>query len=297
MGYLTGPVNNLIDYQVEFNGLLMGSPTQYEIPQGGHDFLDLASVKTMETQRIWADGSFAGPDYSDVPLPQLTVEVGGSNLTNFQANVQALRDAFTIQVSDLPLWFKMPGRPAMGMPVRVHKRSIPADWGWLGGLVTCGFQFRGPTSPAWQSVPRTVSLASSGSNVSGLVFPMFNVAAGTYVVPGVADFGGTGITASSGVLTNAGNTNAWPVVTIPGPNSGFTVQAAGGYVTYTGTLGASDSLVIDYSTGLATLNGTADRTYLLSSRQFMPVPPGGSASVFFTSPSGTCTVQTADIWR
>lgn len=297
MGYLTGPVNNLIDYQVEFNGLLLGYPTQYEIPQGGHDFLDLAAVKTMETQRIWADGSFAGPDYSDVLLPQMQVEVGGSSLTNFQANVTALRNAFTIQATDLPLWFKMPGMPVMGMPVRVHKRSIPADWGWNGGLITCAFQFRAPTSPAWQSVPRTVTLAAAGSTVSGLVFPMFNVASGTYAVPGVADFGSTGVGSSSGVLTNAGNAPAWPVVTVPGPSSGFTVQVGTGYVTYAGTLGASDSLVIDFATGLATLNGTADRTYLLTSRQFLPVPAGGSLSVFFTSPSGTCTVQTADIWR
>jgi hypothetical protein len=297
MGYLTGPVNTLTDYQVEFNGFLMGTPTAYEIPQGGHDFLDLAAVKTMETPRIWADGSFAGPDFSDVPLPQLTVEVGGANLAGFQANVAALRSAFTIQTGDLPLWFKMPGMPAMGMPVRVHKRSIPADWGWNGGLITCAFQFRGPSSPGWQSVPRTVSLSSSGAAVSGLVFPMFNVASGTYAVPGVADYGSTVVAGSSGTLTNAGNTVAWPVVTVPGPSAGFTVSLDGNQVTYSGGLQAGDVLVVDYATGLATLNGQVDRTYLLTSRMFSPVVALGTSTVFFTAASGTCQVTTADIWR
>lgn len=296
---LTQPVNTLTDFQVEYNGLLLGKGTQFRIPIGQINFLDLAPVKTMETQRIWADGSFAGPDFADVLFPQMDLKViGGGSLTQFQANLVMLRNTTTIQPVGLPLWFKVPGFPVMGILARVNKRNIPIDEGWLrAGYAICPLQFRAP-DPAWQSVPRILSLAASGATVSGLVFPMFNVASGTYVVPGVADFGASGVSSSSGQLWNSGNTPAWPLVTIPGPITGpFTVQIAGGYVTYSGALQASDTLVIDYSTGLATLNGTADRTTLLTSRQFMPVPALSTANVFFTAPSGTCTVTTADIWR
>lgn len=478
--FLTGPVNNLTDYQVEFGGLLLGNGTQFRIPLGGINFLDLGSVKTMDVQRVWADGSFAGPDFSDVLLPKLDLKIiGGGSLTQFQANVAALQAVATVQATGQGLWFKLPGFPVMGLMARVGQRSIPVDERWLrAGYTIASLQFRAP-DPAWQSVPRSLTLAASGSVVSGLVFPMFTPASYPYpvrtnwalnpdfetnttswnsaisatltrttsqfhsgtaslqvVTPGavvlegaystpaaipglttgapysgsiwvmapagaamealvntigtggsvpilrftgtgswqlvtlpnntanssvnpyilvrtsgvaaaqaitfylddvlieltatpgaqftgatpnangvdygwtgtphastsvaytpVADFGATNTASSSGVLTNSGNTPAWPVVTIPGPSTGFTVQVGGGYVTYIGTLQASDTLVIDYSTGQATLNGTADRTALLTSRQFNPVPAGGTVSVFFTAPSGTCTIQTADIWR
>lgn len=296
MGFLTGPVHTLTDWNVEYNGFLIGPTTQFEVPQGGTDILDMAAVKTMDVSRVWADGSFSGPDFSDVLLPQVQVEIGGTSLANFQANVAAFRGAFSPQAAGLPLWVKVPGMPPLGVLAKPHKRSIPADWGWNAGLITAGLQFR-CTDPWWQSVPRTVLLAAAGGQVSGLVFPMFNVASGTYAVPGVADFGSTSTVAASAVLTNAGNTPAWPVVFIPGPWPGGSIFLGGQAVTYTGTLQASDSLVIDYATGLATLNGSVDRTYNLTSRQFTSVPAGGSVSVFFSAPSGTAQVTTADIWR
>lgn len=298
MGYLTGPVNSLQDFQIEYAGLLMGKGTQFRTPIGGINFLDLDTVKSMEVPRPWADGSFAGPDFADVLLPELQLKViGGGSLTQFQANVSTLRNTAAIQSTGQGLWFKLPGFPVMGLLARVRARQIPVDAGWLqAGFVICRVQFAAPDA-WWQSAARTVSLSASGAANSGLVFPMFNVASGTYAVPGVADFGSTSTTASSATLTNAGNTPAWPVVTIPGPWSGGSVLMAGQAVTYTGTLQSGDSLVIDYSTGLATLNGTADRTSNLTSRQFSSVPAQGSVSVFFSAASGTCQVTTADIWR
>ena len=47
VGYLGSPINILTDYQVEFNGLLMGPGTAYDIPPVWN-FLDLAALKTMD---------------------------------------------------------------------------------------------------------------------------------------------------------------------------------------------------------------------------------------------------------
>lgn len=296
MSYLTGPVNNLQDYQVEFNGFLMGPGTNYELPQGTADFLNMPPVKNMDVQRIWADGSFSGPDFADVFLPQLEVEVYGPDLPTFQAAVLAFRNAFSPGAVALPFWVKVPGAPAMGLSAKVNKRDIPLTWGWNGGLITAQLQFR-VTDPVWQSVPRTAHVAASGSSQSGLVFPMFNVASGTYVVPGVADFGSTVVTSASATLTNAGNTPAWPVVTVPGPSAGFTVILDGNQVVYRTALQTSDSVSIDYATGLATLNGLVDRTTSLGLRQFSAVPAGGSSSLFLSAASGTGQATTADMWR
>lgn len=295
---LTAPVNNLTDYQVEFNGFLMGNGTQFRLPIGGIDFLDMAPVKTMDVQRIWADGSFSGPDYSDVLLPSLQTKIQGATLAAFQANVTAYRDAFSPQTQAVPLWVKLPGQPLMGILAKVNQRTVPIDERWLrAGYTVASVQFR-CTDPTWQGIARQVILQASGAGVSGLVFPMFNLAAGGYTVgTGVADFGSTSVVPSSSTIWNVGNSPSWPVVSVVGPSSGFTLTMNGAPVTFTGTLAATDSLSIDYSTGLATLNGTADRTYLLTSRQFTSVPANGQASLFFSATSGICTVTNADIWR
>lgn len=297
MSYLTGPVNNLEDYQIEFNGFLMGPGTNYELPQGTAELLNMAPVKNMDVQRIWADGSFSGPDFADVFLPQLQVEIYGSDLPTFQAAVAAFRSAFSPSTVGLPLWVKIPGAPVMGLPAKVNKRDIPLTWGWNGGLITASLQFR-VTDPVWQSVPRTVTVASSGASSSGLVFPMFSFATGTYTVPhGVADFGSTASSSASATLTNAGNTPAWIVVTVPGPSAGFTLILDGNQVVYTTSLQSTDTVTVDYSTGQVTLNGTVDRTTSLGLRQFTAVPAAGSSSFFFSAASGTSLVTVADMNR
>lgn len=296
---LTAPVNNLTDYQVEFNGFLLGAGTQFRLPLGGIDFLDLAPVKTMDVQRIWADGSFSGPDYSDVLLPTLQVKIdGGHNLTQFHANVVAFRNAFTTQTQAVPLWFKLPGQPIMGILAKVNQRTIPIDERWLqAGYTIASIQFR-CTDPMWQAIARQVLLQASGAVISGLVFPMFSFASGAYIVgEGVADYGSTSTVSSSATIWNVGNAPSWPTVHVMGPSAGFTLVMNGNEVAYNGTLASGDSVSIDYSTGLATLNGYADRTYLLTARQFSAVPANGQASLFFSATAGICTVTNADIWR
>ena len=294
VGYLGSPINNLIDYQVEFNGLLMGPGTAYDIPPVWN-FLDLAALKTMDQARVWADGSWSGPDFADVLLPSMAVEVKGATAALFAAAVQALRGAFAPQITASPLWVKLPGIPAMGIPAKTNKRTIPIDLTWNGNFSQAAVQWRCP-DPVWQSVSRTVSLAASGAAVSGLVFPMFNVNAGTYVVPGVADFGSVATQTSSGLVTNAGNSAAWPVVTISGPTTlPCTITVDGYPVTYSQPIPSGQALTIDYKSGRATLTGNVDRTYALTSRQFTAVSL--TSSVFFSADGGNATVTVADMSR
>ena len=294
MGYLTGPVNSLTDYQVEFNGFLMGPGTAYDIPPVWN-FLDLSALKTMDQSRFWADGSWSGPDFADVLLPSMAVEVKGSTASSFASAVQALQGAFAPNYVAVPLWVKLPGMPAMGIPAKTNKRSIPIDLTWNGNFSQAAVQWRCP-DPVWQSVPRSIVLSASGSASSGLVFPMFNVVAGVYVVPGVADFGSTTTSTAAGVLTNSGNTPAWPVVVISGPTTiPATVTIDGNAVTYSQPVPAGQTVTIDYKTGRATLTGNVDRTYALTSRMFSAV--SSSSSVFFSADGGSATVIVADVSR
>jgi len=301
MSYLSGPVNNLADYQVEFNGFLMGPGTLYDVPPVWN-FLDLAALKTMDQARTWADGSWSGPDFADVLLPSMSVEVKGSTAAIFTAAVVALQGAFAPNLSAVPLWVKLPGMPAMGIPAKTNKRNIPIDLTWNGNFSQASVQWRCP-DPSWYSVPRTVTLAASGSASSGLVFPMFAPNVGAYTPPNAgADYGSTTVAASSATITNAGNSQAWPYVVVSGPCPGFTVKVDGNLVSYPQAIPAGQTVTVDYATGLATLTGNIDRSYSFTSRQFSSVPPAvagvaGSSSVFFTATTGTATITVADVTR
>ena len=293
MAYLTGPVNTLTDYTVEYNGLLIGGTSPYEIPPVWN-FLDMAALKTMDQARVWNDGSWSGPDFADVLLPEMPIEISASSAVTFTAAVTALRSIFVPQTVAQPLWVKLPGMPAMGIPAKVNKRIIPIDMGWQGGFASAVVQWRCP-DPVWQSVPRSYTLAAPSSTNSGLQFPLFVPAVGAYASPGSLDFGSTVVAASSAQLTNSGNTNAWPVVTVAGPCPSFTITMDGNNVTYGQALQAGQAVTVDYKTGLATLTGNVDRTYALTSRQFSPVT--SLSTLFFSASAGTAIVTIADVSR
>ena len=294
MGYITGPVNTLLDFQVEFNGLLMGAGTSYDIPPVW-DFLDLAALKTMDQARVWADGSWSGPDFADVLLPSMPVEVKGVTAAAFASALTSLRNTFAPMLVPAPLWVKLPGMPAMGVGAKTNKRSIPIDLTWNGNFSNAAVQWRCP-DPVWQSVSRTITVSAAGLAVSGLVFPLFAPASGSYVQPGALDFGSTTVSSSSGVLTNSGNTPAWPVVVLNGPTTlPATITIDGNTVTYSQAIPPGQSVTIDYKTGTATLTGGVDRTPALTSRQFSAVSL--SSPVFYTADGGNATVTVADMSR
>ncbi len=300
MSYLSAPVHNLTDFQIEFNGLLMGTGTPFKFPPTWA-FLDMAALKTMDQPRTWADGSWSGPDFSDVLLPGLDLIVKAPDPTSFASALATLRNAFSPQANALPLWVKIPGFDAIGIPAKTNQRHIPIPPAPVT-FSQASVQFRCP-DPAWQSVPRSVLLAASGSVASGLVFPMFTPASGTYTPPNAgADYGSTVVAASSAILSNAGNTPAWPLVVVAGPCPGFTINIDGNLVTYGQAIPAAQTVTVDYETGLATLTGDIDRSYAFTSRQFSPVPAAsngapGTSSVFFTATTGTATVTVADVSR
>ena len=294
VGYLGTPINSLADYQVEFNGLLMGPGTAYDIPPVWN-FLDLAALKTMDQSRVWADGSWSGPDFADVLLPSMAVEVKGATAALFASALQALMAAFGPMLTPAPLWVKLPGMPAVGIAAKTNKRTIPIDLTWNGNFSQAAVQWRCP-DPAWQSVSRSIILAASGTSVSGLAFPLFVSASGAYTQPGALDFGSTTRSSSAGTLTNSGNSLAWPVVVLAGPTTlPATILIDGNAVTYSQPIPAGQAVTIDYKSGYAVLTGNVDRTYALTSRVFSAV--SSSSSVFYTADGGNATITVADVSR
>lgn len=301
MAYLTGPVNTLSDFQCEFAGLLMGAGTAYTVPSW--DFLSMFSVKTMDTQRVGADGSWSGPDYADALTSTMNFDLTATSAAAFDAAALAIEAVTAPQTSALAFWYKLPLRAARGLPFRVMQRSIPVTPTWGRLAAAAALQWRCTEARGgWQSVPRsqTVSGGATGTGAhGGLVFPMFRHIGGPN---GVADFGSAGA-GTSVTLTNAGNSPAWPAVTVTGPCTGFSLVLDGHTVTYSGTIGTGQQVTVDWFDGTASLAPAGlpavgvDRTPLLTARDFTAVPAGGRSSLGVIAPGATAVAQIADIWR
>jgi hypothetical protein len=292
----TGPVNDLQPWQAEFNGLLIGAGTDFGFPQA-LDLLALHTVRNMDYSRIWSDGDYSGPDFTDVTTPDLPIEVYATSPDQFFQDVMAFMGAFGPQTGDLPLWIRLPGMPVMGVPARVNSRTLPADYSW-GTFAQGSVQFR-LLNATWQSVPTVLTLTGNTNALSGLVAPLGTYAlasSGTYAPPGVLDAGLTSTVPSAGQVTNTGNSDCWPVVLIQGPCRGFEIDVAGEAVISTDTISAQQTAQLDYGSGTYTLNGSYRNTFL-TSRNWEPVPAGGVVPVRFIADGGTATVYTADIWR
>jgi phage-related protein len=101
-------------------------------------------------------------------------------------------------------------------------------------------------------------------------------------------------------LFNNGNVNSWPTFTVAGNfYGGFTItDNKGNNITYTGDASLLAPVVIDSKSGTATQNGQ-DRSTLLTSRQWFPVPPGATIQPSFNPVNGAtgwCDIIYKDTW-
>jgi hypothetical protein len=83
------------------------------------------------------------------------------------------------------------------------------------------------------------------------------------------------ITLGTVALTNAGTAPAWPVFTVTGPATGFTLAHSGRSLTWTGTLASAATITVDARDGTVSDNTGANQFGGLSAApEFWSVPPG-----------------------
>lgn len=101
-------------------------------------------------------------------------------------------------------------------------------------------------------------------------------------------------------ITNSGNVDSWPVFTVTGEYaSGFNItDNAGHTVTYNGMVTTQAPVVIDMGRGTAVQNG-ADRTALISGRDWFSIPAGKTIRPTYTAiqeGTGYCAILYKDTW-
>lgn len=148
---------------------------------------------------------------------------------------------------------------------------------------------------AWlQSDPRRYGPAQSAS--TGLALPAGGLEYDLFT-DGTTDTGflefGPYSTSGQVQVSNPGTTDAAPLFQITGPldNCQISRPDTNQTLDFTGSVPAGSVLTIDAATATVLLDGAADRSSLLSPRQWWDVPPGQTVTVNFATRGALTTAQ------
>lgn len=121
------PAGDLItaDFQFEFNGLLFGDATVYEVVSVD-GIVTSPRIRAGDVERPTSDGDVAGTDRYAFRTVEFTVDIyAASTNAMFQTSLDNLMDATVKQTADLPLVFQFPTWGKRRINCRPRQRSIP----------------------------------------------------------------------------------------------------------------------------------------------------------------------------
>lgn len=156
--------------------------------------------------------------------------------------------------------------------------------------VAFSLQLVAPDMRRFDQAATTVSTGLPTAGTGGLAYPVH------YPVP----YGRPGLTGSV-TVTNTGTSDADLLFTLAGALTTPTITRGdtGDVLTYNGTLAATDTVVIDTSTG-SVLQGGINRRPLLTANQWFSIPAQSSINLLLrsgnTGDTGTLTVSYRNTW-
>ena len=201
----TVTVPTLTSLQASFNGLTFGATTNFELEKV--EGLDSVSVRTQDPDKPRSRGQFAGldlPSGRDITFSGNIAAVTGTSFATGLANLSNVlvpRGA----VED-PLFIHIGGTTYVCM-ARMRRQNVPVDVSYvLGNLAqNVAIQFHA-TDPYIYSTPTQAATVTLPNPTGGFKFNLkFNLT-----------FGG-GSSGNSVTVTNNGNVECYPVLTITGP--------------------------------------------------------------------------------
>jgi len=246
---------------------------------------DLPDPRQDSTERPQAHGRFDAPVFGN----ERHVLVSGRCSTPAERDVMLieLQASFNFHAPDeLPLTITQAGRTLTAFARLLRFKPVSPDWGagfigWAAEWV-CSDPIRyGAPAPVTTGFPVLAG---------GLEFDLFTD--GT-TDTGVLEFGAASTTGRL-IVANPGNEDVWPQFEITGPiDAGIEVVkvGTGERLRFEGGVSTGSVLVLDSATGLVVIDGYADRSGLLTIRDWSSVPPGGSAEFEFVPLGAFSTAQ------
>ena len=283
MSFPTTAAPSLTAWQMSYQGLTLGPSTPYSIT--AIDGLGQPNMNSGDDFRPRDQGEFIGYDYysgRDFTVDGFIQSDG----TSLQNAIKALATATNRTVSDpgteYPLWFAFPNIGTLATMSRLRKRDIPfALETTIASKADMALMFHS-TDPRWYASPTTTSVAL-GTPGTGATFNVsFNVS-----------FGG-GSSGGTTTVTNAGNYETRPILTITGPctNPSVSNNTTGQTLLFNLVVGAYDKLVIDTDmrsatyTTFGTTIGSTRLGSLVAGSSWFTLAPGNSTLVFQSSDAG-----------
>ncbi|WP_454728838.1 hypothetical protein [Cellulosimicrobium protaetiae] len=284
-------------WQAMLGPLRLGPGTPYEWASlAGLE--ELPSLRTSDEARPWAHGDYAGDDWASGRTIGWELEIAAEpelGVTYDQA-LADLRRAMVPTAGDLiPLWVYIPHRGApVRWDVKVRRHRVTTDMRYELGLALAEAQVYAPDPLGYGDELST----SSGFPLlnGGLEFDLFTDGADD---TGFLEFGDGGGSSGRVVLTNIGTADTWPRFRTDGPVvDGFELLeiGTGRRLRFEGDVAAGSSISIDAATGVVLLDDVADRSGLLTVREWFPVPAGGTAEVMFLPLGSYTTAQLTVTW-
>lgn len=235
----------------QYNGLTFGVGTNIAVVETD-GFDDLPDVRSADQPKSGAHGAFAGLDLLDERTMTMTLALLGSDRTSYDALVQQLVAAFSVQTNELPLLCGDSGNRLIY--ARPRKVAVPRTMGCHGVFQPEASVQLVATDPRIYDATETALTTGLAAVSGGVGFPVtFPVGFGS---------GGTGGTVTA---TNSGGFATDWTATISGDCVNPVIEnlTTGQLLSFAITLNLGDTLVVDSKSRSLVLNGTASRTFTI----------------------------------
>lgn len=247
---------------------------------------DSPDVDSGDQPLVARDGLAPGIDYLRGRSIVLLLDVTGTDITQFNAAMNALSSAFQAGQTERPLTFQINGVSG-GNLARINCRTrkftpipIAEEWITNGSAAEIAIELFATDPLKYSDAVSTVTL-SVATTLGGFTFPItFPLSFGS---------GGT-----SGLfsINNVGNAASAPFFRIYGPitNPVLRNETTGEQLSLNLVIASGDYVDIDVKNRTVLLNGTANRYFNLTSAQWWYLQPGVN-QVRYSATSGTSTVD------
>lgn len=256
------------DWGYTYNGLTFGEATKYGII-ATTGISEPPDLREDEADRVGSDGGFLYSDQYNVRRIVITADVADTPGTNFEATIEALKDAFLPQVTAIPLVFKRPGLVQQRIYCKPSKLSLPMDTAFNLGYGQWSVMLAADDPLIYADTAGTITaLAPAGTQA----------------------------------VSNAGSKSTrFETMTITGPGTNFTIKdnaSSTKLLKLNTTLTGGQSITVDWKKRtIVKQDGTNLYSTLDPTSLWWPLFPG-STTVIFTVGSGSTGATKLDAtWR
>ncbi|GAC1373696.1 MAG: hypothetical protein NVSMB4_00510 [Acidimicrobiales bacterium] len=255
----------LADYQVSYLGVTMGPASEYRI-KSYDGFRSMPQLRISDYAKLKHHGAYSGVDVLEGRHVNMTMHIVGTSLADLDAQLLNLETALVpLLTGTSPLSFKLPNQITKRVNGRARKRVATQVPSYKNFHQEVTVQFFCPDPRIYDDVLTTTAIAAAGS----------------------------------ATLTNAGNFESRPTLTITVPTSPVTITNAGDSSNFvkiaTSTVGAIPATtVIDLQNRTIVDGSGVNRMDLLDSTStwFTLVPGANAVSVT----TGTLSVAWRSAW-